>query len=137
MTAYRYLADFVVVLHAAYVLFVILGLLLVLIGIFLQWRWTRHFWFRIIHLSMISVVIYEAVFGITCPLTTLEASLRQRAGESTHEGSFVGFWVHELLFYEAEPQVFTTAYCLFGLLVLTTFLLAPPHRPFARHMPDS
>ena len=137
MWIYRLLADLVVVAHAAYVLFVILGLVLVLVGLFCRWNWIRNFWFRIVHLTMIAVVVFEALWEITCPLTTLEAALRQRAGESAREGSFVGHWMHELLFYEAEPWLFTMAYCLFGSLVVVAFLMAPPRRPFARQTPQS
>jgi hypothetical protein len=31
-----------------------------------------------------------------------------------------------LLFFDAEPWVFTVCYTLFGLAVLATFVLAPP-----------
>lgn len=137
MSMYRILADAVVALHAAYVLFVILGLVLVLAGLVFRWKWTRNFWFRLVHLTMIGAVVFEALWGITCPLTTLEAFLRQQAGESFPEDSFVGYWIHELLFYQAEPWVFTTGYCVFGSLVLTTFLLAPPQWPLSRRTPQS
>ena len=79
---YGILADLVVVAHFAYVLFVILGLLAVLIGRFLGWNWTRKFWFRAVHLAMIAIVVAEAWMGITCPLTNWENSLRALAGKA-------------------------------------------------------
>ncbi len=42
------------------------------------------------------------------------------------EGDFIASWVHRLIFYQAEPWVFTTLYITFGLVVLATFLFAPP-----------
>jgi hypothetical protein len=128
---YQILADVVVVTHFAYVLFVILGLLAVLIGWLRGWQWTRRFWFRMIHLAMILIVVVEAWFGITCPLTTWERELRKLAGQATYEGAFVAQFVHDLLFFDAPPWVFTLCYTLFGLAVLSSFILAPPRRPAA------
>ncbi len=126
MNLYSVAADIVVFLHAAYVTFVVLGLVASLIGACLRWQWIRNFWFRVIHLSMIGIVVFEALMGITCPLTTLEHQLRVAAGQEANSGSFVGRWVHELLFFDAPPWVFTTVYCVFGAIVLATFILAPP-----------
>jgi hypothetical protein len=126
---YSTLADVVVAAHAAYVLFVILGLLAILAGVLFRWSWTRNFWFRLAHLAMIGVVVVESVLGIVCPLTTLEQSLREKAGLPAESGSFIGRWVHELLFFQAPEWVFTIVYCLFGAAVLATFWLAPPRWP--------
>jgi hypothetical protein len=132
MNLHSTLADLVVIAHAAYVLFVIFGLVAVLLGILFRWSWTRNFWFRIVHLAMISVVVLESVAGIVCPLTTLEQHLRSEAGLPVKEGSFIGRWVHDLLFFQAAEWVFTIVYCVFGALVLATFILAPPRRPGRR-----
>ena len=126
--AYRILADILVVLHAAYVLFVILGLIAVLVGWLRKWRWIHNIWFRGIHLAMILVVVLEAWFGITCPLTTWEKDLRRLAGQSAYEGDFLANFVHEMLFFDAPQWVFTACYTGFGLLILATLLLAPPRR---------
>jgi hypothetical protein len=129
MISYRLLADVVVAAHAAYVGFVVFGLLLILIGAARGWRWVRNFWFRLVHLAMIVVVVGESLGGITCPLTTLEDHLRELAGETVHSGSFIGRWAHELLFYDAPPPVFTVIYCVFGAIVVAAFIFAPPHWP--------
>ncbi len=129
MGAYRFLADAIVLLHAAYVAFVGLGLLLVLCGWLWGWRWVRAFWFRAIHLVAIVVVAGEAIFGITCPLTHWETQLREAAGQTVREGSFVGYWAHELIFLDAPEWAFTLGYCLFALLVAATMVLVPPRWP--------
>ncbi|MEO8495553.1 MAG: DUF2784 domain-containing protein [Planctomycetota bacterium] len=128
MNLYSLIADAVVFVHAAYVSFVVLGLAAILIGCVLRWQWVRSVWFRGVHLSMIGIVVVEALFGITCPLTTWENHLRQSAGETARAESFVGRWVHDLLFFDASPWVFTVVYCLFGAVVLATFVIAPPRR---------
>jgi Protein of Unknown function (DUF2784) len=124
----RMLADFIVVFHASYVSFVVFGLLVILIGAALHWQWVRNFWFRIAHLAAIGVVVLESLAGIPCPLTVWEGQLRRAAGQATYSGDFIGYWAHRLIFYRAEPWVFTMFYVLFGLAVLAAFILAPPRR---------
>ncbi|HVW03196.1 MAG TPA: DUF2784 domain-containing protein [Planctomycetaceae bacterium] len=133
-TLYRTLADVVVVLHAGYVLFVVIGLLVILIGLARGWRSVRNPWFRWIHLAMIGIVVVEALLSFTCPLTTLEDWLRAKAGQNIRSGSFIGRIAHDLIFWNAPPWVFTVSYCLFGVAVLLTFWLAPPRvfRPVKR-----
>ena len=125
---YRLLADFIVVVHAGFVLFVVVGLLLTLIGVCRGWEWVRSPLFRYIHLAMILIVVAESWVGITCPLTTWEQQLRAWSGGETYRGDFIANIVHELLFFEADPWVFTLAYTLFGAAVAATFFLAPPRR---------
>ena len=129
MSLYRLLADVVVLCHAAYVTFVVLGLALILVGGWWGWSWVRNFWFRIVHLGMITIVVIESLFQITCPLTVWEEALRRRAGETVQSGAFIARWAHELMFFDADPWVFTVAYCLFGLLVVLGLWLVPPRLP--------
>ncbi|REJ85684.1 MAG: DUF2784 domain-containing protein [Planctomycetota bacterium] len=123
---YRILADIVVVIHAAYVLFVIVALPLILAGWFCEWQWVRNPWFRFVHLAMILIVVVQALLGIMCPLTVWEQDLRELAGQETYRGAFIANIAHDLLFYEGPAWVFTVCYCAFGLAVLAAFLLAPP-----------
>jgi len=134
--SYRFLADLVVVVHGVFIGFVVFGMLLILLGIPLRWRWVRNFWFRALHFLAIGIVVVQALLGVLCPLTTLENHLRRQAGEATYPGSFVAHWVHELIFYDAPPRVFTISYCLFGAAVLATLLLAPPRWPWRRGSGD-
>jgi hypothetical protein len=128
----RVLADIIVVLHVAYVAFVVLGMGAIVVGLVFRWGWVRNFWFRVIHLAMIAVVTLESLAGIACPLTTWEKSLRTLGGQKASEGDFVASWMHRLIFFQAEPWVFTVLYCLFGAAVALTFLLGPPRWPGRR-----
>ena len=123
---YKITADVIVVLHAGFVLFVVVGLALILLGAARRWSWIRNFWFRIAHLACIAFVVAESWFGIECPLTTWEHQLRGLAGEKSYRGDFISHWVHETLFFEFSPWVFTVVYSLFGLAVLGTLLMFPP-----------
>jgi hypothetical protein len=125
---YRALADVVVLAHACYVSFVVFGQLAILVGLLLKWNWVRNLTFRVVHLAAILVVVLEAWWGITCPLTTWEEELRERAGETAERGDFIARWVHHVLFYDFPPWIFTTAYSLFGAVVLLSLVLVPPRR---------
>lgn len=126
---YRLAADTVLGVHASFVVFVVVGLALILIGGAAGWRWVRNPWFRLAHLVAIGVVVAQAWLGVLCPLTTLEMSLRLRAGDAVYRGSFIAHWLEEALYLHAPPWAFTVAYTLFGLLVLASWLAVRP-RPF-------
>jgi hypothetical protein len=112
----RIAADAVVLVHLAFVLFVIFGGLLVL-------RRPKLAWFHI------PAVIWGALVefaGWICPLTPLEVALRQAAGEAGYAGGFVDHYIVALLY----PQGLThgTQIALGGLVVLVNasvyFILA-------------
>jgi Protein of Unknown function (DUF2784) len=123
---YGLLADVIVGVHLAYVSYVFFGQLAIFAGLVFRWRWIRNAWFRITHLAMITIVAVEAIFSYKCPLTTWESQLRRLAGQQTHEGTFVGRLLHDLMFFQAPPWVFTAGYITFAVLVVATFILAPP-----------
>jgi len=120
---YQPLADLVLSFHALIVAFITLGLILILIGGFRQWRWIANPWFRVAHLLGITIVVLQSWLGVLCPLTILEAWLRQQAGSETYQESFIQYWLQEILFYQAPLWVFAVAYTTFALLVLMAWLL--------------
>jgi hypothetical protein len=126
--SYYFLANAVLALHVAIVLFVILGLVLIVLGNLLSWRWVNSLWFRVAHIATIGTVVAEAWFDVVCPLTTLEMWLREKAHVATYSGSFIEHWLQALLFWEAPPWVFATAYSLFGLAVAIVWWCFPPER---------
>ncbi len=123
---YRFLADAVLVLHVAIVIFVVVGLVLIVLGNLLRWQWVNSLWFRLAHLMTIGVVVAEAWVGIVCPLTTLEMWLRSNAGATEYSGSFIEHWLQALLFWNAPPWVFMVTYTLFGLVVAAAWWYFPP-----------
>lgn len=123
-TMYGILATTILVIHFAFVVFVVFGFALILIGLRSGWSWTHNRAFRITHLAAIAIVVLQAWLGRLCPLTVWENELRRRAGESGYTESFVEHWLRELLYYQAEPWVFTTLYTVFGALVLLVWFLS-------------
>lgn len=126
MSLYQALADLVLTMHVLVVLFVVLGLVVVILGNLLGWRWVNSPIFRLAHLAVIAIVVAEAWLGVVCPLTTLERWLRAEAGSHGHAGGFIEYWLQRLLYYHAPDWVFTLVYTLFGSLVLATWWLFPP-----------
>ena len=126
------LADLVLVVHALFVAFVVVGFALILVGLARDWEWVRRPGFRYAHLAAIGVVVVQSWFGIECPLTTLEGALRVRAGEAGYGASFIQDWLYRLLFYQAESWVFTALYSAFGAAVALVWWFAPPVRRQSR-----
>ena len=120
---YGLLADAMLVIHFAFVVFVVVGFLLILIGLLARWSWIHNRAFRISHLAAIGIVVLQAWFDRICPLTLWENELRRRAGASGYTETFVEHWLHKILFYQAEPWVFTAIYTAFGVLVLLVWFL--------------
>jgi hypothetical protein len=73
MAPYGVLADVVLVVHFAVVVFVVGGLPLIVVGNLRGWLWVDDFRFRVAHLAAIVFVAAQAWLGRICPLTTLEA----------------------------------------------------------------
>lgn len=126
--AWLWLADVTLAMHAVYVLFVIGGQILILVGWVCCWRWTRDLLFRVIHLISIGFVMLEAWLGVTCPLTVLENIFRMKSGSTMYERSFLSYWLERLIFYSAPEWVFTAIYTGFACLVILTWLVYPPKR---------
>ena len=76
---FRYLADGVLVLHLAFIAFVVLGGFLVLRFPALAW----------IHLPAVAWAAATEFLGIVCPLTPLENRLRALGGDAGYGGGFI------------------------------------------------
>ena len=125
---YLVLADLVLYVHFAFVLFVVFGLLLVVTGGMFGWHWVRNPWFRWSHLAGIGIVVVQAWIGVICPLTTLEQYLRVKAGDVSYEGGYVAYWVSELLFLDLPAWAFTVIYTVFGCLVVSSWIWVRPRQ---------
>jgi hypothetical protein len=125
---FLFLADAMLIFHVLFVTFVVLGLLAVYVGYFLKWRWVRNRVFRIIHLCAISYVVGQAWLGAVCPLTTWEMALRAESGAATYSGSFIQYWLNNLLYYSAPEWVFILVYSVFGSLVLASWFVVRPNK---------
>ncbi len=122
---YALLADLLVAIHVAYVSYILIGQSAIIVGAWRQWEWIHNRWFRITHLTAITIVALEALFGIACPLTVWEDRLRRAAGEDVAAGTFIGRLLDGVLFYNLPPWVFTTVYVAFALIVVGSLIWVP------------
>jgi hypothetical protein len=82
------MANLIVLLHFAFVIFVVLGGLLAL-------RWPRIVWLHV------PAVIWGALIEFTgwiCPLTPLENRLRRASGGASYEGDFIAQYILPALY---------------------------------------
>jgi Protein of Unknown function (DUF2784) len=84
----RLLADAVLVFHALFIAFAVLGGLITLLSAFLQRSKAHRFWLWL-HLGCAAWAATVVIMGWTCPLTPLEQTLRQAAGEQGYKSSFI------------------------------------------------
>jgi hypothetical protein len=122
------LADLVAIIHLGYVVFVILGFVFIVVGIISRWKWIQNPWFRTLHLAAIIAVTMEAIVGVNCPLTMLEFRLRYPTGPLQERISFIGSLIDSILFYDSPGWLFTLVYTVFAIIVVLTFIMAPPKR---------
>jgi hypothetical protein len=84
----RLAADAVVLVHLAFIVFVVAGGVLVL-------RRPRLAW---VHLPAVAWAAYAELTATLCPLTPLENALRRRAGEGGYHGGFVEHYLIPVIY---------------------------------------
>jgi hypothetical protein len=102
---YSYFADLVVVLHACFVLFALLGGFLVLWKPLMAWC----------HIPAVLWAAGIEFLGWICPLTPLENMLRARGGDIGYATGFVEHYIMPLLY---PAQLTKRMQIGFGLIVL-------------------
>ena len=85
---YRMLADVVVAVHLAFILFAAGGALL---------AWRRP-WVAWLHVPSVAWAVAAVTVGVSCPLTSLELALRRLAGQEGYAGGFVDHYVEGVLY---------------------------------------
>lgn len=104
---YRFLGDVVMVVHAAFLVFFV-------IGGFLAWKWRKVIWAHLfVGLWNITIVILD--FG--CPVTALEKYFRRRGGEQPYEGGFIQHYLDGRIWPEGATP--TAEKIGFALLVIS------------------
>lgn len=93
---WRLAADALVVIHLGFILFVLLGGLLLL-------RWPRLLW---LHLPAVAWGATVEFFHLLCPLTPWENQLRRAAGDAGYEGGFIEHYLIPLIYPAGlTPQI--------------------------------
>ena len=111
----RLLADAVVALHGAFIVFVIAGGFLVL--------WRRGF--ALVHVPAVAWGAWIEFTGTLCPLTPLENTLRQIAGDAGYAGGFVEHYLIPLIYptgLTPRLQIGLGGVVLFANIVIYAFV---------------
>lgn len=104
-------ADFVVLVHFAFIVFVVAGGALVL-------RWQRLAW---LHLPAVAWGAGIELIGGVCPLTPLENALRHAAGEAGYAGGFIEHYLLPLIYPAGLTPAIGMVLGLFVLAVNAVF----------------
>lgn len=102
---YRILADLVLVAHGLFVAFVVFG------GLLTLWKPRMAYW----HLPALAWGAMVIGMGWICPLTPLEVSLRQQAGQQGYAGGFIEHYVLGIIYPAGITR--TTQIVLAALLI--------------------
>lgn len=112
----RLAADLVMLLHLAFVIFVVLGGLLV----------ARYAWLAALHLPAVAWGAWIEITGGVCPLTWVENDLRRRSGAGAMREGFIEHYIYPVLYppgLTREVQWLLAAVVIVGNLALYGWLL--------------
>jgi hypothetical protein len=103
---YRAAADFVVLAHFFWILFLIFGV----------FAGRKYLSVKILHIAALSFAFIMQIFGWYCPLTDLEIWLKSKYEPSaTYKGSFIIHYVEKIVYIELPPWI---------IFLLTVILIA-------------
>ncbi len=119
------LSDIILLVHFAWILFIILGL-----PVALAFALPR---FRVFHSIALIFTVIMQVTGTICPLTDLEEYLRRAANPHfTYGGSFLISWLRKLIYIEDIGVSLLIIYIITGIylafVILSYFLWPLPKR---------
>lgn len=118
---YHLAANLVLIVHLAFVVFVLLGGFLVL-------RWARLAW---LHLPALTWGVLTEFIGIVCPLTPWEVALRQLGGEAGYQGGCIDHYLMTVLYPSGltrDMQVWLGFAALLPNVLIYGYLLARRRR---------
>lgn len=110
---YSSLANAVLILHALFIVFVVLGGFLVL-------RNSRVMW---LHLPALAWGAAVVTMGWVCPLTPLENGLRSLAGQEGYDGGFIEYYLLSIIYPDGltrQAQIIMAALLIIGNATLYT-----------------
>ena len=124
--SYRLLADLIVVVHFAWILFMLVGFILTLRGFFHKEFFER--WLsRTLHLFGIAYVSILAMMGKYCPLTIWENTLRAKYDPSlTYAGSFMIHYIEKLVYPDINPLIIRIPTTFIAVFTVVIFIIRPP-----------
>ncbi len=125
---YKLAADSLMVIHFAWILFMIWGFVFTAWAFFkpsLFERWL----FRTLHLLGIAFVAFLVLIDKPCPLTIWENDLRRmHSPGETYPGSFIVIWIERLVYPDVPLWVITVPTIVLALFTVVVFIWRPPSK---------
>ena len=118
------IADVILFFHFLIIIFIVSLFFVVPVGYKLNWQWQKNEKLRLLHLVLITIVTFESIIGITCPLTFIENNLR-----GIHiSNSFISIWLTKIVFWQLPSIFFLIIYslCLFWTILM--WIKFPPKK---------
>jgi len=126
-------ADLVMVVHAIFSLFVVVGLIFIVTGMILRWSWIDNARFRGLHLAATFSVVVRVWLGIPCPFSAAEDQLRSQTSASCAFSPDLHNAFHRLAFRGNDPRRFAVSTTLVGLMTAAAFASNLQRRRRVRH----
>lgn len=121
-------AEAVLGLHASYLAFVVLGVVVLAEGALLGWNWVRRPRWRVVHAAAILGVCALQHLQLPCPLTAAEDRLRACARQPAYRTGFISDWAARLGSRSVSPTGVARAEDALAILTVLGFLVIPPIR---------
>lgn len=118
------LADAVLLVHLAVILFNIFGLVVIPLGAWRGWAFVRILWWRALHLGILAVVALQAVFERACFLTVWQSEL---VAHEAAPAPLIRSWVGRLIFWPLPLWFFALLYLAVWIYALVLWWKVPPH----------
>ena len=116
--------DIIIFFHFVIVIFITSLLVLIPLGYKLNWKLLQNKTVRKTHLGLMSFVTFEAIIGMTCPLTMVENYL---SGMSQNE-TFISYWLGKVIYWNFPSIFFTIIYCLCLIWIILMWRIFPPKK---------
>jgi hypothetical protein len=118
------MATFILLIHVLWVLWMLAGLALTVLGLFKRNRFMDSRLARGLHLAGLLLVAAFPLLGRLCPLTVWEDSLR---GAEAGTG-FLQRFFHAVLYWDLPLELFGAAYGLAAIFTALALVLRPPRK---------
>lgn len=126
------LADVMLWLHVAIILFNLFGLVAIPVGAARGWAFVRIFWWRTLHLMLLAVVALQALFGRACLLTIWQSDLLREAGKTTATVPLIERWVASAIYWPLPFWAFIVLYGVIFIYALLLWVIVRPTLPRKR-----
>src|SRR3989338_4190805 len=123
---YKILADIIVLMHFAWILFMLWGFILTLWGFFHK-EFFEKWLFRTVNLFGIAYVSLLAIMGRYCPLTIWENALRAKYDSGlTYPGSFMIYYFEKFVYPDVNPLIIQIPTTFIAVFTVVVFIIRPP-----------